>query len=150
MNTNQLRCILRRDRRIDQQFIDVFALNQFKEFVKQNGLIHGIYVVNDDPITKEGNHWFLVHVEKDCINFVDSFAMDPSFYNVEKELTSKMIRMIPFQLQNYLSDVCGYYCIYFSYFLTRNFSLGKIVNMFSSTNRVQNDRKVYQFVMKKL
>ena len=71
--------------------------------------------------------------------------MDPSFYNVEKELTSKMIRMIPFQLQNYLSDVCGYYCIYFSYFLRRNFSLEKIVKMFSSTDRVQNDKKVYQY-----
>ena len=121
MNTNELRCALTRDRKIRERFIDVFALDEFKRFVARNTLLHGIYVCNDEVAEKSGNHWFLIYVEKDFINFVDSFARPPSFYHLTNELyaLNKKLNVINRRVQSLLSDVCGEYSIFFSYHLCR-------------------------------
>ena len=115
MNTNEIRNILTRDPRTRERLIDVFALDEFKDFVRKNGLINGIYVCNDQVAEKPGNHWFLIYVESNLINFIDSFAKHFSFYKIDKELSMKPVKMLPFQLQSYLSEVCGHYTIFFSY-----------------------------------
>ena len=83
MNTNELRCVATRDGKIKEKFIDVFALDQFKQFVKENTLIDGLYVCNDQISEKAGNHWFLIYSNQNDIYFVDSFAKPVKFYNLE-------------------------------------------------------------------
>ena len=108
MNTNELRCILTRDEKIRTQLIDVFALDEFKKFVKKNRLINGIYVCNDQIAEKSGNHWFLIYVTDANVNFIDSFAKDPKFYKIHRELnTRKKLNKLDYPLQSLLSDVCG-------------------------------------------
>ena len=45
MNSNQIRCMLSNDKKTRQNFIDVMALDEFKNFVKKNTLMKGLYVV---------------------------------------------------------------------------------------------------------
>ena len=64
MNTNEIRCILTRDKKTREQLINVFALDEFKQYVKENGLFNGIYICNDQAAEKAGNHWFLVYSDE--------------------------------------------------------------------------------------
>ena len=147
MNTNELRSILTQDPRTRQQLIDVFALDEFKEYVRNNGLINGIYICNDQISENPGNHWFLIYVESDVINFVDSFAKHFTFYKIDKELSQKPVKILPFQLQSYFTEVCGHYAIFFSYHLSRNKRLETIYQPFSRSNLLQNDEKVFNFLI---
>ena len=58
MNSNQIRCMLSNDKKTRQKFIDVMALDEFKNFVKKNTLMKGLYVVNSDDSRSPGEHWF--------------------------------------------------------------------------------------------
>ena len=87
MNTNELRCMLTRVKKTKEKFIDVFALDQFKLFVKKNWLLPGLYIINDETSKENGNLWLLIFHDSNNISvFVDSFANDYKFYRIEKEL----------------------------------------------------------------
>lgn len=149
MNTNKLRYVMTRDSRIREKLIDVFALDQFKEFVKKNKLVEGLYVCNDQIMKMTGNHWFIIYVEKNLVNFIDSFAKDPSYCNVKNEINMKTeILKVPFQLQSIFSDVCGEFAIYFAFHLCRKKPLNEILMKFSKTNHKINDECVRKFVHK--
>lgn len=150
MNTNELRCMLSKDKKTRQQLVDVFALDQFKNFVSAHSLLNGIYVINDQNSYRNGNHWFLVHVDENNVNFVDSFAKSPNYYNVEKELctTNKSLKTIQWQIQSIFSDVCGGYVVYFSTQLCRNNILKSIVKKFSKFDLVKNDQMIKHFIVK--
>lgn len=149
MNTNELRCILTRDPRMREKLIDVFAIDQFKQFVKKNTLMDGVYVCNDQISEMPGNHWFLIYVDKRNVNFIDSFAQDPKFYSIQSEIKSnKSIKKIDFQLQSIFSDVCGEYTVFFSYHLCRGKSLEQILEYFSRSNQQANDECVRNFIYK--
>ena len=50
----------------------------------------GLYIVNDEPSWKSGNHWFLIFCLKDKVYFVDSFARQHNDNGMDKKLkTSK-------------------------------------------------------------
>ena len=149
MNSNEIRCMLSRDKKTKQKFREVLALDEFKGFVQANTLLKGLYVINNDNSDSPGRHWFLIFFDKNYLAFVDSFARSPNFYNVREELKSinQEIHEIPFQLQDNFSDVCGEYVIFFSYNLCRNKTLTEILKRFS-VNRKDNDYKVYTFVSK--
>ena len=150
MNSNQIRCMLSNDKKTRQNFIDVMALDEFKNFVKKNTLMKGLYVVNSDDSRSPGEHWFLIFYDDDYLAFVDSFANSSNYYNIEKELNTAndcKIDSLPFQLQDTISDVCGEYVIYFSYNLCRNKTLQDILSRFNF-NCKENDNKVKHFVNK--
>ena len=149
MNSNEIRCMLTRDKKTRQKFIDVLALDEFKSFVRTNTLLEGLYVINSDGSDSPGRHWFMIFYDKDYLAFVDSFARSSNFYNISEELNSVNIEIdeVPFQLQHFFSDVCGEYVILFSYNLCRNKKLIEILKRFS-VNHKDNDNKVRHFVNK--
>lgn len=149
MNTNELRCILSRDPKIRHQLVDVFAMDEFKNFVFKNKfLVNGVYIINDQVSTQSGNHWILIHVTDKEINFVDSFANPPYFYKVENELQgNRVLNKVTNRLQSYFSDVCGEYAIFFSYHLCRGKHLHNLTKYFT-TKYCENDEKVKYFVHK--
>lgn len=147
MNTNSIRCILTRDSKTREKLIDVFALDEFKDYVRRNGLDEGIYICNDQPSRQPGNHWFMIYHSNSSVTFVDSFAMDPSFYGVEGELSMySTIERLPFQIQSNSSDVCGEFIIYFCLWLARYKSLYSIISGFSRVDLDANSEKVFKFV----
>ena len=80
------------------------------------------------------------------MNFVDSLANHFMFYKIGKELSLKPVKMLPFQLQSYFTEVWGQYTVFFSYHLSRNKKLETIYKPLSNNNFLQNDEKVYNFV----
>ena len=149
MNTNELRCMLTRDKKTKEMFIDVFAIDQFKRFVKKNSLVQGLYLINDENSKENGNHWFLIFHDKNILVFVDSFANNYKYYGLEKEVYNvNKIEEVPFRLQDYFSDVCGEYTIFFAYHLCRGKRLQNIIKYFTHTHH-DNDEKIRYFVPKK-
>jgi hypothetical protein len=58
---------------------------------------------------------------------------------------SRFIYSLPFRLQCDLSTVCGEYCLFFTYHLSRNFSLTEICNYFTIDCK-NNDKLVKDFI----
>ena len=83
MNTRQLLCALDSDPAMKDYSRNVFALDQFQKAKLPD---KGIYVCNDQPSKKSGNHWFLIFIEPENVYFVDSFANDPAYYQIDKKL----------------------------------------------------------------
>ena len=79
MNTRQLQCALDSDPAMKDYSRNVFALDQFQ---RVNLSDKGIFVCNDQPSKKSGNHWFLIFIDPEKIYFVDSFANEPKYYHV--------------------------------------------------------------------
>ena len=117
MNKRKLQCALDSDPAMKDYSSNVFALDQFQ---KAKLADKGIYVCNDQPSKKSGNHWFLVFIDPQKIYFVDSFANEPTNYHVDKKLKKLKKTIVTFSkmLQNPFSTLCGEYCLSFAYHLS--------------------------------
>jgi hypothetical protein len=85
-----------------------------------------VLMVSTDPFGKEGQNWLAFYYD---INgkgiFFDSFGHSPAFFGVEayiEKATTKWEYNTQ-QLQSIFSSTCGYYCIYFILFKSRNFKM---------------------------
>ena len=161
MNTNELRCMLTKDPVTRAYLRNVYALDQFEEFVRENSLIEGLYVINDQPIHKLGRHWLLVLVESENkkIVFFDSFGRPPDYYNllrllIQSKTNTKRrkavsgIELNSIQLQSLYSNVCGGYVVFFATQLCRGEMLKDIVKRFDKTNFQKNDEMIIHFIRK--
>ena len=98
----------------------------------------GLYVVNTDSSLGPGKHWVCVFVGDLC-EYFDSLGNPPLEAKLFIQNQRKPYIYSNIKLQGSDSDVCGDYCILFSYFRCRGYSMEKFVNMF--TNDVdKNDR----------
>ena len=148
MNTNELRCMLTKDPMTRQNLRDVFAIDHFKDFVAENSLLNGIYVVNTEESYKSGSHWLLVYVTDDKVVFVDTFSRSPDYFNLSKELFSskKPVKTLKKQIQSFTSDICGGYVVYFSVRFCRGDNLDKIVKDFCANDLSKNDFLIANFI----
>ena len=147
MNTKQLQCALDSDPAMKDYSRNVFALDQFH---RVNLSDKGIFECNDQPSKKSGNHWFLIFIDPEKIYFVDSFANEPKYYHVDEKLRTlkKPIFRFSKMLQSPFSTLCGEYCIFFAYHLSRNFNLEYVIRFFTN-DCVQNDQNVKDFIWRK-
>ena len=144
MNTTQLQCALESDPAMKEYQREVFALDQFKNAKLLN---KGIYICNEQTSRKPGSHWFLVITESDKVYFIDSFAQSPKYYGVDKKLQKlkRPVAVLSDSIQNPFSTLCGEYCLFFAYHLSRNFNLKSVTNFFTN-DYVRNDQNIKQFV----
>ena len=152
MNSNELRCVLSRDKKINKSFIDVFAMDEFKEYSKRNKTIsdNSVFVVNSETSMNSGEHWLLIYVKRKLVYFIDSFRKDPKFYKLENilyQIRNKIEFLNQIQLLSSFSNICGEYCIFFSFNLCRDKSLREILNYFSY-DFFRNDESVKSFMRK--
>ena len=128
---------------------------KFFRSIRSRGRLPGVvktrpsfYIINTDYYYKQGLHWLLVAFFEDYTIFFDSFGLSPVLYNyplLVRQGGRPLIQNTQ-QLQSLTSSACGYYCIYFIYFLSRGECFTKILKDFSKTNKTWNDRYVYYFV----
>ena len=147
MNTRQLQCALDSDPQMREYERQVLALDQFLKIKIGKRGKKGIYICNDEPSTKTGNHWFLVIVESQKVYFIDSFAKLPAYYKIDRKLGTLKLPIVTISniLQNPFSTLCGEYCLFFAYHLSRNYNLGNILNYFTNDG-VTNDYNIKRFV----
>ena len=107
------------------------------------------YVLNNG-YSYAGEHWVVVIFTHEKVLFFYSFGRPPSelFLASQVKRYSLSIEYNPWPLQDRHSPCCGFWCIYYFYFLCRGLKFKDINSKFSRTNFKKNDRIVYNFVKK--
>ena len=127
LNSRQLAAYMIRDPYIRPYYGGVLAIDELQYLV----LEPKIYVVNTDPRSESGEHWFCIFL-KDIPEHFDSSGFKPK-PNVENYLffhgPDYMYNNV--RVQSYTSETCGLFALFFCYFRCRGFSFLEIMNMFS-------------------
>ena len=110
--------------------------------------VTGLMIANTDPQDKPGEHWIAIYLSPDGKHgeYFDSFGRRPppifeTFLNDNCLIWTCNSR----QLQSVVSNMCGYYCIYFCLLRSRGIDMQKIVNSFT-TDTGFNDIIVHELL----
>lgn len=149
MNTKTLECAITCDIQMSQCVLGVFPSDKMPK--PQQRAYPFAFVVNTDKHTLPGKHWCVFFIiSKYRCEFFDSYANEANYYSSYFRSYIEENKFIVNQnykrLQSNTSNVCGHYCLYYLYNRCRNISLDKIVQPFSSSNFVNNDLFVYNFI----
>ena len=109
------------------------------------------FIVNTDDHTKPGMLWVAFYVNKFSNGlYFDSLGLPPVIPDHINRLRKncKTFRWNAIQLQNDGSDVCGQYCIMFSYYMSHSLGFKKFLDNFSE-NLEKNDNVVKRYVFYK-
>ena len=113
----------------------------------------GFYIFNTDPSYKSGRHWLAVDVTSNPPEWFDSLGRPPSFYKDQFEYL--LIHNGPQylyncrRLQDYGSETCGHYCIYYIDLKGLGYTMEEILSRFSK-DLARNDQIATEFVRKRL
>lgn len=102
-------------------------------------------VVNMDNSNLPGSHWVAMFVpSRDTIFYYDSFGVPPYNKNIQKFLKQfRRVEVNRTTFQSMISDVCGYYVMYFLYFCSQGYSIQKIKETLAA--QTNPDEYVYRF-----
>lgn len=108
---------------------NVFAANRIPIHVK----LPIFFVSNLDPDSKPGSHWIAIYIDEHGDGeYFDSFGRKPrgSHYLFLKTNCKKWVYNTQV-VQNYLTSVCGEYCLLYIYFRINGVSFNNFLQMFS-------------------
>jgi hypothetical protein len=93
---------------------DVIMLDEFNNYTK-----YVYYIVNLDDSNGNGTHWVAIVYFKNYILYFDSYGVLPPI-EIINNAKSKVLYYNGFIIQHEYSVLCGWYCIYFIYFIQNN------------------------------
>ena len=101
----------------------------------------GLFVVNLDASTGPGSHWVCLYLKPEISEYFDSLGNAP--HKLESFLLDRGCQYIynSKKLQSEKSDVCGDFCILFSFLRCRGITLEKFLSLFSD-DLILNDEMV--------
>jgi hypothetical protein len=103
------------------------------------------YVVNSDPSNEGGKHWVLFFMDN-IPEFFDPLAKHPASYHKEWESflvwNGPNYLMNTTRIQNFNSDKCGEYCVYYCKLRCRGHSMSSILSLFCNKTLDQNDKTI--------
>lgn len=124
----------------DLNIIGVVQKDQLKFYPYVND---GFYIINNESSNAgSGTHWTCLYLNKSNSFFCDSFGAPPSLeiINYVKKF-SKSLKCNNLIIQDLKSDNCGYYCIGFCLFMTRNnYNYMAYIQCFDQDEPKRNDR----------
>lgn len=127
MDTQEVRSHMRKIHHLLEN--NVFAANRIPINVK----LPFYFISNLDPDSKPGSHWIGIHVnEHGEGEYFDSFGRKPRgshalFLRTNCKKWSYNTKLV----QNYLTPVCGEYCLVYIYFKINGVSMKNFLQMFS-------------------
>lgn len=114
MNTTQIECVLRHDRRLTRYVKGVFSSDTLPIRVRD---YPSAYICNTDPSRSPGMHWIVFWFEGNVVEFFDSFGHPPSYYTPRFDRfwsdNVPTCRYNSQQLQRDDSDTCGHHVLYY-------------------------------------
>lgn len=128
MNTQDIQKFMKKiDSRLE---FNVFAANRIPVRVH----LPCYLISNLDPDTKSGSHWIAIFINVDGVGeYFDSFGRKPTGYHTTfLERNTKRINYNSKVIQNYLSSVCGIYCLVYIHFRYKGISMSNFIKMFSN------------------
>ena len=124
-------------------FGGVLASDELTHRIKHKPIF---YIVNTDPSNMPGQPWIVIYIREN-VDYFDPLGRAPNRIN-EHHVSSisphGYLRMIS-PVQSQTSRKCGQFCLYYSYYRARNFSMSCIVNSLTLDFSI-NDYIVQQFV----
>lgn len=149
MDTIQLALILRKDKYTRGVFQGVYPSDKLTVTISS---YPALFVANVDMSGKPGSHWVSFYFTKDRDGeYFDSYGQPPSSntqaFNAFLDNNFNNWTFNTVTLQSVDSDICGYYCLYFTLFHRRDVNMNSIVNRFSK-NKCRNDHLVKHFIEK--
>ncbi len=146
MNGKDIYTILKSDPYTRRVVQGVFPANRLPKKVKN--LPVG-FVANTDPSHKPGEHWIAIYISEDGNGeYFDSYGEPPDKYPGFLAFLQNNCRTWTYnskRLQDYISTVCGQYCIFYLLHRCRGWSLNSITGLFTEDRR-NNDQQVNAFV----
>ena len=147
MNAQQLESILSLDQNVSKKFAGVFAADTLPSNISS---LPKFLIVNSDDQSGPGQHWLGLYIpEQGPSEFFDSLGFSPKQYlaSFERFLINHGPQYIfsNKRLQNYGSDTCGLFVLYYVILRCKGYNMQDIVNNFSS-NLAQNDILASHFV----
>ena len=144
MNSKELEEAMLKDKYIRKIFLGVFPLDKIPKEIPSPS----IFIVNQDPSNKKGSHWIVLHfINEKTVEHFDSLGKKPlsSINNLllQKNMTYKYNNR---RLQNFKSNTCGLYCLFYSYYSCRGFSFSSILAAFGK-DLDKNDKNVTRFYL---
>lgn len=102
---------------------------------------NGIYVVNLDESTGSGSHWVVLNLETGMSEYFDSLGNRP--HKLREFLLNRKCDYVynSEKLQADGSDVCGDYCVLFSFFRSRGITFKEFISFFTNDFSL-NDKMV--------
>ena len=97
------------------------------------------------PCTTEVGHWLVAYSESDCLEFFDSYGLNPGFYGFPASLDYD-ICFSHAQLQSLTSATCGQWCVVFCMYKKQGGSFADFSSYFSKKNHEANDIRVRSMV----
>ena len=109
-------------------------------------------IVNTEVSTEPGDHWVALVQKEKLLYFLDSYGRNfkdstfPSGFRktILKYVGNSRFKFNPLLLQQFLSNACGDYCVYFIQELDKG-GLTKALSIFSN-DLAKNDRMVVEYV----
>ena len=144
MDSDQIENFMKQDEMIGEIFGGVYPIDLIPTDLPRPSII----VVNQDRSTGKGTHWVVLHYKKDNITeHFDSVGRKPMKYIHNLLISKNMSYMYNNKrIQNYGSNTCGLFCLFYSFYSYRKVSFQHIMNMFSD-NLLSNESIVSKFFL---
>ncbi len=145
MNISDILRVLKRDSRTYSQFRGVYAKDTMPLLMNTKP---SLLVVNTDVAAGPGLHWVSFYVPDDCdtVEFFDSLGHLPSHYSERFEhfllINGKQYKYQKMRLQNFHSDTCGHYCMYYALRRCNGWTMERILDVFDIHSKAENDQIV--------
>lgn len=104
------------------------------------------FIVNTDPSAEPGDHWIAIYISEKTLYFFDSFGRkiddfkDPFKSYMKRFSKNFNVRTDSKLLQFFLSNSCGYWCIYYIYC---KFCNVRFMFKIFSNNNLKNEKILY-------
>ena len=130
-----------------KSFIGVFPCNIHPEINKSTKQFSLIF--NESKHNESGTHFVAVYSNNNKIFYFDSLGLKCENEYVLKFLKSfeKEIIQNSKQIQSYNSIFCGYFCLAFVNFMSKQNNLKHFLNIFNDKNLKLNDTIVVEFLI---
>jgi hypothetical protein len=148
MNTREIDAVLRLCRQTRGLFLGTFACDAIPATAITAPRPFAL-VVNTAPSAHPGHHWVAVFVDsQNRASYMDSCA-EPPVPDIAVFLAQfPRVDRLRYRLQDYFSDVCGQYSVFFVYKRARGFSIERLTRLFSRRNFAKNDTYVKKWILR--
>ena len=145
MNGLDILNYISKDDMLLSRFGGLFAIDQLHFKLPQRDIF---YICNTDTAKQKGKHWIVIYFPQHgmTIEYFDSLGKKPSAPFVKfMSQTNRTILFNTRRLQGISSKACGYYCLYFAFFRSRDLHYGNIIDNFSDSLET-NEKYVIEFI----
>ena len=142
MDSYKIARYMRLDEKIRDQFYGVYSL----DLIPKKLPIPSLVIVNLDYSTDKGSHWVVLHrVNNEVVEHFDSAGKQPK-RDIVNNLFSNALsyKYNNKRVQNYQTDTCGLFCLYYSYYSSRGRTMQSILSDFS-VNLKSNEEMIISF-----